>query len=224
MKRLLIIMQLCFFLLGGSVKCFALDPDNCGNPTGKFTDLAFISTTLKQENNPDLKSNYGFSFVKGNTYYLHKPIGGFLRFGIDAVWSDISYTNYKVNEISSKYNSIDSYNINQIDISAGVGASATFNFFHHLQASIYFRFNPTFEMFINDGKFQGGYASMFNTGVNVTYHRIGLGIEARFGKSKTKTYLDLSDMDYDEGFNLGGSNDKLATSLSGLRAYVCFRF
>lgn len=42
---------------------------------------------------PDLKSNYGASFTTGRTFYLHKPIGGFLRFGIDVTWFDLNYTN-----------------------------------------------------------------------------------------------------------------------------------
>lgn len=225
MKKILVLALAAFFSLAGTTKSLALDPQECGKANGRYLDLAFVHMNMTQQYNPKLKSDYGFSFIKGNTYYLHKPIAGFLRFGIDATWTDITYSNYKVNEIYTFYDETESYSIHQVDVALGVGVSATANFFKRLQASAYFRYNPTFQMMMNHSEFQGGFANMFTTGVNVTYARIGLGIEARFGKVKTKTYLDIDDIDFDfeDGIHFGEGR-KLNTTLSGLRAYICVRF
>lgn len=195
-----------------------------GQRLGRFTNIGFISSTLKQEYHPDLKSNFGISLSKGTTYFLHKPIAGFISIGIDVVWFDISYTNYKINDLSDIYDSRETYNLNQIDLSIGAGVSATFNFFRHLQASVYFRFNPTANVLMFDGENQSGYASMFHTGFNLSYYKVGLGIEGRFGKWKTKTNIEEYSNNYNDGFYWGNSPDKLTNSLSGFRAYLCFRF
>ena len=69
----------------------------------KFTNIGFSYSKLKQEGMPELKSDIGVNFTKGTTYFLHKPIAHRLRFGIDAVWTDINYSNYKVTYIDPKY-------------------------------------------------------------------------------------------------------------------------
>ena len=71
--------------------CFAQSDDDRWKK--KYINLGFINTTMSQDGLPDLKSNYGVSFTVGRTFYLHRPIGGFLRFGIDATWFDLNYTN-----------------------------------------------------------------------------------------------------------------------------------
>lgn len=225
MRKLLIATFAAIFSFLGSVKAFALDPDECGPANGRYLDLAFVSANMKQEYAPKLKTDFGFSLIKGNTYYLHKPIAGLLRFGIDATWTDLTYANYKVNEIYTLYDEIESYTIHEVDVALGVGVSATVNLFKRFQASAYFRYNPTFQMMLNNSEFQGGFANMFTTGVNATYARVGLGIEARFGKAKTKTYLNIDDMDgiLDGEINFGHGR-RLSTTLSGIRAYICFRF
>lgn len=221
MKKFLTSLFLLAFCFGIGQKSQATNLGLGGSPTGRYTNLAFAYSNFKQENYPSLKSDYGFSLIKGTTYYLHKPIAGLLRFGIDATWTDITYTNYKVNEYYSLYEEPEKYSINQIDVALGAGLSATVNMFKHFQASLYFRYNPTFQMLLNHSEFEGGFANMFSYGLNATYYRVGVGIEGRFGKAKTKTYLDLSDIE--DAFT-GTTRHKISTSLSGLRAYICFRF
>ena len=67
----------------------------------KYRNLSFV----KQEFEPasyfgmdqTLKSNFGAAFTVGRTFYLHKkPIAGLIRFGLDATWFDLNYTNYKL--------------------------------------------------------------------------------------------------------------------------------
>lgn len=89
----------------------------------KYINLGFINTTMSQDGQPDLKSNYGASFTVGRTFYLHRPIGGFLRFGIDATWLDLNYTNYDIKHIA--YWGTEEYQYHQREVSMHVGPSIT---------------------------------------------------------------------------------------------------
>lgn len=70
----------------------------------KYRNLSFV----KQEFEPasyfgmdqTLKSNFGAAFTVGRTFYLHKkPIAGLIRFGLDATWFDLNYTNTNSNTV-----------------------------------------------------------------------------------------------------------------------------
>lgn len=67
---------------------------------GRYKRISYISQTMTREaisGMPETKwkPDYGFGLQIGNSYMLpHKPIGGVLKFGIDATWMDISYTRY----------------------------------------------------------------------------------------------------------------------------------
>lgn len=207
-------------------KAYALDPDECGNARGKFTNLSFVYNHLDQEGYPKLHSDKGFAFTKGNTYYLHRPIAGCLRFGIDAAWMDLSYDNFKVEErLIGTQETVNSFDIHHIDMGMQVGLSATVNLFKRFQANVYFRYNPSLVLMYNNDELQGGFANLYNTGVCATYGRVGLGIEARFGSSKMNSYFANEYDDYDDvndWTDIIGSR-KLTTKFSGLRAYISFR-
>lgn len=207
-----------------STPAFALDAEKCGNPRGRFTDIGFIYSHLDQEGYPKIHSDIGVNFTKGTTYFLHKPIAGCLRFGIDAVWTDINYMNYKVTEhweIEDR-----NFSIHQVDIGVQVGVSATVNLFKRFQAQAYFRYNPCLDLMINDGEAQAGFGNMFVGGANVSYGFIGVGIESRFGTTKSKSYFNFKEIIGGEGDDWSNINTdkKLKTVLSGLRAYIQFRF
>ena len=91
---------------------------------------------------PELKSNYGASFTVGRTFFLHKkPIGGFLRLGIDATWLDVNYTNYKIKHIT--YWGTNRYEYHQGDLSVHIGPSITLTPTKKLYVHGYFRYVPT---------------------------------------------------------------------------------
>ena len=118
----------------------------------KYRNLSFV----KQEFEPasyfgmdqTLKSNFGAAFTVGRTFYLHKkPIAGLIRFGLDATWFDLNYTNYKL-----EYRWEDNYdeeeepetsNFHQAEIGMQVGPSVTVNPVGKLNVNAYFRFAPT---------------------------------------------------------------------------------
>ena len=130
----------------------------------KYRNLSFV----KQEFEPasyfgmdqTLKSNFGAAFTVGRTFYLHKkPIAGLIRFGLDATWFDLNYTNYKL-----EYRWEDNYdeeeepetsNFHQAEIGMQVGPSVTVNPVGKLNVNAYFRFAPSFSALYDDDTLLG---------------------------------------------------------------------
>lgn len=228
MKKLILTALCILTALMASPTASALDPAACGKARGRFTNIGFVYDHITQSPLPRLHSDVGINFTKGNTYFLHKPIAGLLRFGIDAVWTDITYSNYKVHQIYDNADKNYDYDIHHVELGVQAGVSATVNLFKRLQAQAYFRYNPTFSAMLNDGELQAGYANMWVTGVSVTYGFFGFGVESRFGKTKCKSYFDINDVDdfefEEEWTNPFTSGDKILTKFSGVRAFVQFRF
>ena len=136
MKNLIIIATIIVF----SVCSYAQETDKEWRK--KFINLSFTNAVMSQDNVQDLKSNYGAAFTVGRTYFLHKPIGDMLRFGIDATWFDINYTNYDIEHIT--YWSTDKYQYHQSEISMNVGPSVTLEPIKKFAIHAYFRYAPTF--------------------------------------------------------------------------------
>lgn len=177
----------------------------------KFINLSFTNATISQDNVQDLKSNYGVAFTVGRTFFLHKPIGDMLRFGIDATWFDVNYCNYKIKHIT--YWRTEDYQYQQGEISMHIGPSISFNPIRKLSVHGYVQYCPTFAMLYNTSSKDifGNYASIWVGGGSVSYGSIGLGIESRFGDT---TYKPFKSSDY----------DKWKVSLSGWRTYITIKF
>ena len=128
---------------------------------------------------PELKSNYVASFAVGRTFFLHKkPIGGFLRLGIDATWFDINYTNYKIKHIISwtTYR----YEYRQGDLSVHIGPSITITPTKKMYIHGYFRCASTLSgLYMNETLLIGGKAICVYGGSN-SYGTFGVGFENRY--------------------------------------------
>lgn len=172
---------------------------------------------MEQKDSPLLKSNYGASFSVGKTFFVHKkPIVNMIYFGIDATWFDMTYTNYKIQDIDDGY--IDIYSDHQIEIGMQVGPSITITPISNLnkfKIHGYFHYAPSFSGLYMDDSFYGNYATFFTGGASVSFGVIGVGIEARFGNCKYKSFSD------------DGEEETLANSKinhKGFRTYISFRF
>lgn len=188
--------------------------EDCHKWRKKYANFGFINTTMSQDGMPDLKSNYGVSFTEGRTFYLHKkPIGGILRFGLDATWFELNYTNYKIKHIT--YWETENYQYHQGEISMHIGPSITINPIRNLSIHGYFRYAPSFSALYADDTVYGNYATFFVGGASISYSVIGLGFEARFGDCKYKE------------FGAEGDEENLPTNktrYNGWKAYLTFRF
>ena len=123
-----------------------------------------------------LRSNYGAAFTTTRTYFLHrKPIGGFLKIGIDATWFDLCYNNYKI--LYKEYGQTSKEYMHQAEIGMQAGLSLTFNPVGKMNITLFGRYAPTFSAYYHDG-ISGGYAGYWiggGTGKHQrTYRRIPL--------------------------------------------------
>lgn len=192
--------------------CFAQE-DNA-KLRKKYINLGYISTTMSQTGMPDFNSKYGASFTVGRTFYLHKrPIAGILRFGLDATWLDLNYTNYKIKSITNFETENSEYH--QAEISMHIGPSVTVNPVSKLNIHGYFRYAPSYSALFSDETIYGNYASFFVGGASISYGVIGLGIESRFANCK---YKNLDEDSEEENKPL----DKI--KYSGWKVYLTFRF
>lgn len=192
----------------------------------KYINFSFSKLEAIQTGVPALKSNYGAAFTVGRTYFVHKnPLAGMVRFGIDATWFDLNYTNYttRLAENENSYGEHETSDSHQAEIGMQVGPSITVNPVDKLNIHGYFRYAPSFSGLYNGDIFAGNYATFFVSGAAVSYAAIGLGVEARFGNS---TYKELfggdSDEDYEEESEK--TSFSLKTKFTGVRFYLTFRF
>lgn len=181
----------------------------------KYLNIGFVNTSLNQEGVPQLKSNYGASFTVGRTFYLHKkPIAKILKFGIDATWFDVNYTNYDVTHIT--YWDTYKFQIHEGEIGMHLGPSLTINPISKMNIHVYFRYAPSFSCFYADDEFQGNFSNTIIGGSSVSYGVIGLGIEWRHSSSKFEPFVKTENITEDVG--------KVSMSTNGLRAYLRFNF
>ena len=192
--------------------CFAQSDDDRWRK--KYRNIGFINTTMSQDGQPDLKSNYGASFTVGRTFYLHKPIGGFLRFGIDATWFDLNYTNYKIKHITNW--GTDNYQYHQGEVSMHIGPSITIRPVGKLNIHGYVRYAPSFSALYADDAFYGNYATFFVGGASISDGVFGLGFETRFGNCEYEVFGADSDDNNKSPIN--------ETIYNGWKAYLTFRF
>lgn len=121
---------------------------------GRYKRISYVNQSMTRASYNGLpsvtwKPKSGFGLQIGNTYNLpHKPIGGILKFGIDATWFDVTYSKYKSAEfkqnastdLGTDSNGIPNFNfpedypenefmlgdlgVHQLAISMGIGVSA----------------------------------------------------------------------------------------------------
>lgn len=177
----------------------------------KFVNFNFTNTQLKLDGEPDLKSNYGGSFTVGRTFFLHRPIGNSVRFGIDATWFDLNYTNYDIEHIT--YGGTEKYQHHQGDVSMHLGPSITIAPARKVALHAYGRVAPTLTGLYRGDTEEGswGYSTMWVAGGNISVGPVGVGLEKRWGKTTYKP------------FDTDGSDGQRAET-SGYRAYVTFKF
>lgn len=206
-------IKFLFFLLLLS-PIYAHGQSDNGHWKRKYFNIGFVNTTMEQDGMPKLKSNYGASFTLGKTFYLHKKaVANLMKFGIDATWLDLTYTNYDVRYIT--YWDEKKYQIHETEFAMQVGPSITINPIPKLSILGYFHYAPSYSCYYANEKFGGSYASYWVGGCSVAYDIIGLGIETRFGNGKFDNILPIGDSE---------SSGKVSVNTNGFRAFLIFKF
>ena len=191
--------------------CFA-QGDQYGWTRDQF-NLGFSTTTLTVTDMPALKSNFSGSLSVSRTFYLHRPIGKFLRFGIDATWFDLNYTNYKIKHIT--HSETNNYQYHQGELAVQVGPSITLKPVGKFHIHGYFKYAPALSTLFTDKGTYYAYAPYFVGGATISVGAVGVGLESR-----------LVECNY-APFRADGKEsamDDIKSSYVGWRVYLTFRF
>lgn len=176
----------------------------------KYRNFSWSQNTMASGGDKQ-KSELGFAFTSGRTYFLHgKPIAGMLKVGIDATWADINYTKYE--DIRLGEDGPADADWHQLEYSLQVGPSVALNPVGKLNVNAYFRYAPTFSLRYSakpDAALAGNYATLFVTGGMVSWGIIGIGAEYRFGNCSYRNFIGESASPAD---------------MSGFRAFITLRF
>ncbi|MGL4992956.1 MAG: hypothetical protein ACRC6R_02295 [Bacteroidales bacterium] len=160
-----------------------------------YVNFNYALQDISLNGSDQIRSDVAAALSVGHTFYLFnsKPLGGMVRFGIDATWIDVNYAYYDLRGTSSTSFSDE---IHQLELGVQVGPSITVTPIKNLNISAYFRYAPTFasrvafDEDLDENYVGGNYASFFVTGASISYGIIGLGVERRWGNPLYKN-LDV---------------------------------
>lgn len=221
------LLCLALLLLAGSL-AYAQEGDF--KVKSSSTSIGFVQTTMKQDGLPDLKSNWGLSLTKSHSYYIGKPmVEGRLRLGVDVAFTDINYTNYKIDwrfptdywEYGSPDDADYPTTIHEFEVGVQVGLGVNYSITRLLNLHATARYVPCFAGLYDGDDFSGAFGNFGVAGLTVNYGIIGVGIEYRFGGAKYKNLISISDIAEGAHHN---DDRKIKTTFSGLRALVVFHF
>lgn len=179
---------------------------------------------IVNDNVKGIRNNYGFSLTRGHTYAFHnKPIARLVTIGLDAVFFDVTYSNYSI--IPAYFGMgnmtdnglvpiVSETQLHKMEYSLQVGPSVTITPGKLLTIEAYARYAPTFSMIIVDKTIAGNYASMFVGGASLTFGSIGVGVEARLGTCEYRHLGGKGTVSFDGG----------RINSSGVRAFVQIRW
>ena len=191
------------FLILGILACFIAANASADDGHFRKKHQAFSYSSMEMTGGDEtLKSNFGFAFT-----YLHKdPIAGFMKFGIDATWTDISYNNYSTTIYVEDEGLVDTQ-LHQAEIGLQAGLSLTFNPVDKLNIALYPTFSASYSA--GDSSIYGGYMGYIVAGGRISYRFIGVGCEYRSGSGEMNDFIE------------GGVSP---LEMTGFRAYISFSF
>lgn len=224
------------------------------NDRAKYFNIYYVNQSISQEDiDGTWKNDFGVAMAMGKTFYLHKkPILGMIKFGIDWSYFDLNFAKYTDNwgffngegeygydnyyydygygYTDDSYYGLEPEDIYQAEIGTAIGVSVTVNPYDHIKAAGYFRVVPSYSMLYAAEDFSGSYGTFFLAGGSVAYKAISLGIEARWGKAKYDSMLNLDDLDdIDESMSTddifeGNYDGSSKWKTGSMRFYISFRF
>lgn len=218
MKKSLVLLLLTSLIAISSV--MAQDVDILRR---KYSQISWGKNTFVHDKNWTMKSDLSINYTHGRTFYLHEEeVAGLIRFAIDGTFTDLTYSKYSrpIEGVKKPYK------FHQIDYSLGVGPSVHVNPWDDLYVHTYFRYAPTYSLFMGDKQVYGNYATNFVTGLSISYNFIAIGFEGRFGSCNYDSLLSAKKAaEYIEQLKTNPAN-LLSQKVKnrGWRVYVSFMF
>lgn len=89
-----------------------------------YVNFNYAFQDIKLKGSDKVSSDVAAALTVGHTFYLFKsrPLGGMVRFGVDATWIDVNYAYY---DLSSGSTTSGSDRVHQLELGMQVGPSVT---------------------------------------------------------------------------------------------------
>lgn len=210
----------------------AQNPETFKSPK-KYLQIGFNFGKFEQEGLAPLHSDIGASLTMFHSFWILKPGTQRFKLGIEASWCDFDYNRYKVNMASEQDGSL-SYTFHQGNIGAQIGLGVDFHFNRNLRLHARSCYNPAFSAMYIDDEFKYAFANCISSGLILTWKRIGVGVDFKFGKAKYKNlnfvYNYDDEEEFDEEFDetqqpsSTGNNERIPVKLFNIKTSLVFNF
>lgn len=170
--------------------------------------------SLEQESWLDIRSNVGFAINGCRTFYITGGMRNFMRLGIDFVFSDLSYTQYKIKFLQEP--KVWNKTLHNFDLSMQAGLCLAMMPASNFTVTPYVRYAPAFHYYRSEDLNETSFSIFgINAGIRTVYKFMGLGIEYYWLNSKLPPL-------FAEHYNY--ENNDLSTNKWNMRVYVSFNF
>ena len=178
-----------------------------------YVNIGLVTSSIKPGNRSTIRNYNGTAFTIGRTFFLTGyDYTSVVRFGIDATWFDLNYTDYRIRHITEMGQN--TYKTNQVDFALQAGPSVLINPIGKLCISCYSRLAPSYSLLQSNNKYQTRYVTFIVNGVSLSYGWIGLGIENRYGPNSNTLYPNSTD----------GDLSLISSEYVGWKSFILFRF
>ena len=139
--------------------------------------------SLEQESWLDIRSNVGFAINGCRTFYITGGMRNFMRLGIDYVFSDLSYTQYKIKFLQEP--KVWNKTLHNFDLSMQAGLCLAMMPASNFTVTPYVRYAPAFHYYRSEDLNETSFSIFgINAGIRTVYKFMGLGIEYYWLNSK----------------------------------------
>lgn len=206
--------------------------------------IGYEMHTFQTESGGVMPMKFGVGLSRVRNVWVHKkPIANMLKFSFDhgiaanygmfaaSLPEDSGYngplgylgTETDVYDDSDEETGANSMGTHYFSAGYAVGASVTINPVANLRVNGYFHFVPSAALLFGDSGFQVGFMPYFRYGAELTYGKVGLGLEWGSGVSKmsdlSAKFGDMAEEDSESGFT---PNYKYYSNY--MQVYLALRF
>lgn len=182
-----------------------------------YINIGYQRLIMKPDGGQDLISNLGVFASVGKTYILNSKPSVF-NYGLDVVWADLNYVNYKLEYHYEGMTEKETYH--QMEVGMQGGIALIWKPSQNFSTRIYARYAPCFSAMYIDKDFYGSYGDFIVAGISFNLgSSFGIGVDYRYGSCKYKK------MGGDDAEEQDVPTESLpSTTYSGFRAYLVYQF
>lgn len=183
-----------------------------------YLNFGYQRLVMKPDGGQNLTSNLGLYASIGKTFLLNSEPGVF-NYGIDVVWADLNYVNYKLEYHYEGMTEKETFHQMEIGIQGGLAMIIKPS--SSLNTHVYARYAPCLAAMYVDKEFYGNYGNFLVAGLSLNFGSVGIGAEYRYGSC---TYKSLKNSDI-ENMEVEMKTESLpSTKFSGFRTYLVYNF